>query len=190
MTTSAQPIIPKVLVVYGMPPKIALNDAPGPGGRPIGATFIMTKSNRASFEKALRRALASFMRSDAVIMSARFVYVETAADVAAAIKTADYTQVIYYGHGQEGAAVLLPTRKTTIIALQLARAIKGTKVTHFDILGCQSMAIAAELSGMVPGLRVGNLRARRFDNINYNPRTQEVIDLAIEHQPIYHFGGQ
>lgn len=49
-------------------------------------------------------------------------------------------------------------------------------------------AVAAELSTMLPKVRVGNLRSAREDNVEADPRTLQVIRLSIDRQPVFHFG--
>jgi len=71
----------------------------------------------------------------------------------------------------------------------LKQALAGTTVTHFDILGCRSTSVAADLSTQLPALRVGYLIAAREDNVEVNPHTLQVISLTIDPQAVHHFGG-
>ncbi|HVZ86056.1 MAG TPA: hypothetical protein VHG72_03760 [Polyangia bacterium] len=131
------------LCVYGVPPTMALRDG---AGRSIGQTFTLTRTNQASFERALRIALAAFVGADADMMSARFVFVRDAAQIAAAIRSGRYTQVVYYGHADQYANALIPAPGVRVTPAQLAAALRGTSVSHVDILGCRSTSFAAELS--------------------------------------------
>jgi hypothetical protein len=172
-----------VLVVYGVPPRMRLSDA---AGREVG-TFSLKDSNRESFEAALRSALATFVGTDASVSGARFVFIRNSADFAAAVRSAQYAHVIYYGHALLGENVLLPTANQRITTRQLAQALAGTSINHFDILGCRSASLAAELSTLLPKIRVGNLRSAREDNVEADPRTLQVIRLMIDRQPVFHF---
>lgn len=176
----------RVLVVYGVPARMSLTDA---AHRSIGKTFSLTKSNRESFEPALRKALTVFMGTDAVVVGARFVFIRNAGDFEAAVRGAQYTHVVYYGHALEGENELLPARGAKVDVPQLARALKGTTVAHFEILGCRSASIAAQLSTLVPAVKVGHLRAAREDNIEVDPSTLQVISLCIDRQTVFHYGG-
>lgn len=177
---------PRTLVVYGVPARMALSDA---AGTPIGKTFELTSHNRGSFEPALRRALVAFVKRDAVVQGARFVFIHNASDLSAAVRSAPYTHVIYYGHALEGVNALLPTAGNRIKAAQLAQSFAGTTVAHLDLLGCQSASIAADLATVLPRLRIGYLRAKRIDNVECDPRTVQVIKMTIDDQPVFHFGG-
>lgn len=177
--------IPQVLVVYGVRARIPLSTA---RGYPIGKVFELTASNQKSFEPALRQALSVFMKDDAVIQGARFVFIRNAADFSVAVHSGSYTQVIYYGHALEGENALLPTPHNRIHVGQLAHAIYGTAVTHLDILGCASASIAAAVSGLVAGVQVGYLRTKRVDDVVCEPSTMKVLRMAIQPQPVLHFG--
>jgi len=174
-----------VLVVYGVPPKMKLRDA---AGREVG-TFSLTRSNRQSFETALRRALAAFVGTDATVTGARFVFVGSAAAFSAAVRGGQFAHVIYYGHALADENALLPAAGQRITAPQLAQALSGTSVRHLDILGCRSMSLAGELSTMLPQVRIGHLRSPREDNVEADPRTLQVRNLDIDRQPLFHFEG-
>jgi len=176
---------PRTLVVYGVPAKMALHDV---AGTALGKTFVLTEHNRDSFEPALRQALIAFAKGDATLSGARFVFIRDASDFAAAVKSAPYTQVVYYGHALEGVNALLPRAGNRISAAQLAQALAGTPVAHLDLLGCQSASIAAELATLVPHVRIGYLRSKRIDNIECDPRTVQVVRMTIDPQAIFHFG--
>jgi hypothetical protein len=174
-----------VLVVYGEPPSMELLDS---AGRKLGR-FALGSENRASFETALRRALAEFLGGHAGVSAARFVFIRNAAEFAASIRSGSFGHVIYYGHALVGTNTLLPSIGHSITPWQLFNSLKGSTVRHFDILGCSSASIAAQLATDLPALRVGNLRAAREDNIEVNPTTKQVVRLKIDPQPVYHFGG-
>lgn len=177
---------PRVLILYGVPAAMPLKSA---AGVPLGKTFELTTKNRESFEPALRQALVEFTKGDLPVAGARMTFVRNAADLSAAIRAADYTHVAYYGHALEGDNALLPTAGNRITVQQMAQALDGTKVTHLDILGCQSSSIAAELATKVKGVKVGYLRMKRFDNVEVNPRTLQVVTLTMDAQAILHFNG-
>src|SRR5437870_5138609 len=73
-------------------------------------------------------------------------------------------------------------------APQLAQVLKGATVKHVDILGCNSSAIGALLASLAPGVQVGVLRGRRFDDFEVNMQTMQPTDFRILPQPVYHFG--
>jgi hypothetical protein len=176
-----------VLVVYGEPPRMDLSDA---SGRKLDKKFVLRAENKASFETALRRALSQFLGGHLDISAARFVFIRNADDFASAVRAGSFSHVIYYGHALDGANALLPTMGNSMTAFRLANILKGTTVHHFDILGCSSASIAAEISTEVAGVRVGNLRGSRNDNVEVNPETLQVIKLQIDPQPLYHFDGK
>jgi hypothetical protein len=60
-------------------------------------------------------------------------------------------------------------------------------VLDFDILGCSSSSIAAEVVLNVPGIRIGYLLHSREDNIVTDPVTLRVKELTIDRQPVLHF---
>jgi len=177
---------PRTLVVYGVPAKMALYTATG---TPLGKTFVLTALNRDSFEPALRQALIAFVKGDATLQGARFVFIHNASDLSAAVKSAPYTHVVYYGHALEGVNALLPKAGNRITVAQLTQALAGTPVAHLDLLGCQSASMAAELATLLPRLRIGYLRSKRIDNVECDPRTVQVIRMTIDPQAIFHFGG-
>lgn len=176
--------LPRVVCIYGVPPKMPLKDV---AGRSIGQTFTLTRHNQGSFEKALRNALAGFVGGDANIMAARFFLVSDLQQITTAIRSGRYTQVVYYGHADQNSNALIPAPGVRITASQLAQALKGSAIGHVDILGCRSGSFAAELATLVPELRVGHLMAKRFDNIEVNPRTNQVIQMTIDRQGLLHF---
>lgn len=71
------------------------------GGGSTGQTFTLKSTNKASFERALRTAVDALVGADASIMGARFVFVRDVGEIAAAIRSGNYTQVVYYGHADQ-----------------------------------------------------------------------------------------
>lgn len=173
-----------VLVVYGTPPTMKLLDS---SGRSIGTMFELTRFNHASFETALRRALAPFLRDHVGVANARMVFIRDASNLGAAVKTYAPHKVIYYGHAIADTKVLLPSLGKSITTWQLMNILKGSSVADFDILGCSSVGIAAELALNMSSTRIGYLRNARRDNIVTDPITLQVKALVIEPQPLYHF---
>jgi len=97
----------RTLIVYGVPARMPLHDG---AGTPLGKTFVLTELNRDSFERALRQALVAFVKGDALVSGARLVFIHNASDLSAAIKSAPYTHVVYYGHALEGENALAESR--------------------------------------------------------------------------------
>jgi hypothetical protein len=120
-------------------------------------------------------------------MGARFVFVRNIREIAAAVRSGAYTHVVYYGHADQIANALIPAPHVRITAAGLAPALAGTAVRHVDILGCRSTSFAAELATLAPQLRVGHLGAKRIDNVEVNLHTQQVVNVAIDRQPLLHF---
>jgi hypothetical protein len=75
-------------------------------------------------------------------------------------------------------------------APQIAHALKGSGVEHVDILGCDSSSIGALLATLVPGLTVGTLRGKRFDDFKVDPPTMKIQDFTIVPMQILHFVGK
>jgi len=98
------------------------------------------------------------------------------------------SRVVYYGHALPDGVTLAPLQKIT--APQVAHALKGSGVDHVDILGCDSSAIGALLATLVPGLTVGTLRGKRFDDFRVDPSTMKIQDFTIVPMPIFHFAGK
>lgn len=174
-----------VLIVYGSPPEMRLRDATG---RNIRKEFALTRSNQGSFEGALRHALANFLGGHVDTARARMVFVSNAESFFKAIKDYPARHVIYYGHALDGSNVLLPTIGNSITAWQLYNALKSSGTSDFDILGCASSGIAAELSTMLPKKRIGYLRLARYDNVEVEVSTSRIRSIQIEAQPLRHFG--
>jgi hypothetical protein len=115
------------------------------------------------------------------------VFVKTAQDFHAAVRASRVRRVIYYGHALSGINRLVPSLGQSIAPWQLADALKNTKVSDFDILGCMSASIAAELSTVLSSIKIGYLRNARQDNIVADPSNLRVKGLVIDPQPLYHF---
>jgi len=113
--------------------------------------------------------------------------IRSAGEFSAAVRRGQFAHVIYYGHALSGENALLPAAGQRITPRQLAQALSGTSVTHFDILGCRSMSVAGELSTLLPQVRVGHLRSAREDNVETDLKTGEVRALRIDSQPLFHF---
>jgi len=54
----------------------------------------------------------------------------------------------------------------------------------------RSISFAAELATLAPKLRVGHLGATRVDNVAVNLHTQQVVNVAIDRQPLLHFASR
>jgi len=93
-----------------------------------------------------------------------------------------------FGRMAAGISGMIPARGVRITPAQLAAALQGTTVRHVDILGCKSVSFAAELATLAPALRLGYLTAKRFDNVEVNLHTQQVVSVSIDRQPLLHFG--
>lgn len=150
-----------VLVLYGDPPNMTFTDA---SGRIVSTGFALTSQNQSSFEKALMRALASYFGAQVRMAKARFVRIRNATDFFSAVKEHDPAHLIYYGHALTESNTLLPMIGRSITAWQISNALKAKSVRHFDILGCTTVSLAAELSIALPKIRIGHLRAPRMDN--------------------------
>jgi hypothetical protein len=66
--------------------------------------------------------------------------------------------------------------------------IHGTGIEHLDILGCRSTAFAAQLASAMPKLTVGNLRGKRYDDIEVDLYTMQLTKFTILPQTVFHFG--
>lgn len=180
------------LVAYGMPQKnIALRSATG---APLHKTLHFDSKNftekvRDDFEKALRVALQRFIASEVPDVSqAKFLFTPDIKTLSMALATRRYDRVIYYGHALADGVTLAPLQRIT--APQIAHALKGSGVKHVDILGCDSSSIGALLATLVPGLAVGTLRGKRFDDFKVDPSTMKIQDFTIVPMQIFHFGGK
>ena len=173
-----------VLVVYGDPPTPPLEDSTG---RPLGKNLVLNRANQASFERALRSALAQYFGSHVSLATARVIRIGSAVDFAATIKRESFTHLIYYGHALLGANALLPSLGKNISGWQLANALKGTAIKHFDLLGCETTSLAAELSVALPRVEIGYLRSWRHDNFEVDPNTLRFKNIRIDPTQLRHF---
>jgi hypothetical protein len=105
-----------------------------------------------------------------------------------ALGTHLYNRVVYYGHALADGVTLAPQQR--ISASQIAQALKGSGVGHLDLLGCDSSVIGALISTLVPGLTVGTLRGKRFDDFKVDPSTMKIQDFTIVPMQIFHFAGK
>jgi hypothetical protein len=188
MSTSsvhAPPEREAVLIVYGDPPAASLEDSTG---RPIGKPLTISPRNQPSFENALRRAMAKYFGAHVRMANARLIRISSAADFVGAVKRGQFTHVVYYGHAVLGANALLPSLGKNISGWQLADALKHTAVKHFDMLGCETMSLGAELSTALPGVEIGFLRAWRQDNFEVDRNTLQIKNVQFDPVRLYHFG--
>jgi hypothetical protein len=142
----------RVLILYGIPPSMKLSDS---GGRTLGKTFELTRSNQASFEAALRHALAEFLGDHLNVSRARMTFVRNAREFVRAIADSGASRVVYYGHAMLGTKALLLSIGQAIEPWQMADALKSSAVRDFDILGCEGTSIAADLSIRMPQIKIG-----------------------------------
>lgn len=156
-------------------------------GRRLARNFELTPGNRLSFEVALRRALAVLLGEHLSLAGSRLVQIKNAGDFVAALKQYRPRRLVYYGHAIADTKVLLPSLGKSITTWQLESALKGSSVLDFDVLGCSSSSIAAEVVLNVPGIRIGYLLNPREDNIVTDPVTLRVKELTIDRQPVLHF---
>lgn len=180
------------LVAYGMPQKkIPLRSA---SGVPLHKTLHFDSKNftgkvRDDFEKALRVALQRFIGSEVPdVAQAKYLFTPDIKTLSMALGTHLYDRVVYYGHALADGVTLAPQQRIT--APQIAQALKGSAVGHLDILGCDSSAIGALISTLVPGLTVGTLRGKRFDDFKVDPSTMKIQDFMIVPMQIFHFAGK
>ena len=96
-----------VLVVYGEPPTVPIRDS---RGKNIGA-FSLSKKTRASFEAALRSAMAKFVGVHVDVKSATFVPIVDGNSFSRAVRSKSFTHVIYYGHALEARNALMPSKE-------------------------------------------------------------------------------
>lgn len=179
-----------VLVAYGIPPnKIKLFSSTG---MDLHKTWqfdpkTFTGPIRAKFEELLRTALPILVKNEIPdIVHADYRFVSDAQTLQQVLAHGGYTHLVYYGHALADGVTLLPLHRIT--APQLAQVLKGATVKHVDILGCNSSAIGALLASLAPGVQVGVLRGKRFDDFEVNMQTMQPTDFRILPQPVYHFG--
>lgn len=180
------------LVAYGMPQKnMALRSTTG---APLHKTLHFDSKNftgriRDDFERALRMALQRFMGSELPdVFQAKYLFTPDSQTLSMALGSHRYNRVVYYGHALADGVTLAPLQRIT--APQIAHALKGSGVEHFDILGCDSSAIGALIATLVPGLTVGTLRGKRFDDFKVDPSTMKIQDFTIVPMQIFHFAGK
>lgn len=180
------------LVAYGMPQKtIPLRSA---SGAPLHKTLHFDSKNftgkvRDDFEKALSVALQRFIGSEVPDVSqAKYLFTPDIKTLSMAVASRRYNRVIYYGHALADGVTLAPLQRIT--APQIAHALKGSGVTHVDILGCDSSSIGALLATLVPGLSLGTLRGKRFDDFKVDPSAMKIQDFTIVPMQIFHFAGK
>lgn len=174
---------PSVLILYGDPPNASLEDSTG---RSLGKLTI-TARNQVSFERALRRAVASYLGAHVAVSNARLIRIASASDFASAVKRETFTHLIYYGHAVLGANALLPSLGKNISSWQIVDALKGKNVKHFDMLGCETMSLGADLSIALPGVEVGYLRSWRHDNFEVDRNTFQIKNVRFDPTPLRHY---
>ncbi len=173
-----------VLVVYGDPPNPPLEDSTG---RPLGKTLTLSPGNQISFERALRSALASYFGSHVTMANAKIVRIASATDFVNTVRRERFTHLVYYGHALLESNALLPSLGRNISGRQIVEALKNTAVKDFDLLGCATTSLAAELSVGLPGVEIGYLRDWRHDNFEVNPHTLAIKNLKFDPTPLRHF---
>jgi hypothetical protein len=176
-----------VLVVYGDPPTPPLEDSTG---RPLGNNLALTGGNQVSFERALRLALAGYFGAHVSMANAKLIRIASAADFINTVKREKFNHLIYYGHALLGTNALLPSIGKNISGWQITDALKGTSVKHFDLLGCETASLAAELSIALPWMDVGYLRSWRHDNFEVDPNTLRIKNIKFDPTPLRHFPGK
>lgn len=176
-------------MAYGVPPNhIRLFDV---SGRDLHREWKFDPNAfhgrvRHNFEGQLRAALNIFLTGEVPqIARADYRFVPDVATLHALLQTRRYDHVVYYGHAVEDGATLKPLHRITVTELETV--LKGSGVSHIDILGCRSTTIAARLASDCPSLTVGNLRGRRFDDVEVDLRTMQLKNLTIVPQPVFHF---
>ena len=183
-----------VLVAYGVPPnKIKLFSSTGVN---LHQTWqfepkTFTGPARENFERLLRSALMAFVALEVPyevpdLAKTDFRFVPDIQTLGSLLARGRYSRLIYYGHALTDGVTLLPLHRIT--AQQLAQALEGSSVQHLDLFGCNSSAIGALLSSLLPRIRVGTLRGKRFDDIVVNTQTMRLTDFQIVPQPVFHLG--
>jgi hypothetical protein len=179
-----------VLVAYGVPPnKIKLFSSTGVN---LHKTWqfeprTFTGAVRESFERLLRIALLAFAGTEIPDLArADYRFVPDFQTLGRLLTRGRYARLVYYGHALSDGVTLLPLHRIT--AQQLAQVLAGSAVEHVDIFGCNSSAIGALLASLLPRLKVGTLRGKRFDDIEVNLATMQLTDFRILSQPVFHLG--
>jgi hypothetical protein len=181
--------VKSVLVAYGLPPnRVHLFSATG---RDLHTEwkFDPTTFNgrtRQMFEQLLRTALNSFLMSEVPeIAHAHYRFITSAGELRAALHGGRYTHIVYYGHAVDDGATLKPLHKITVT--ELRHLLQGSGVDHIDLLGCKSTTFASQLASVMPNLSVGNLRGKRFDDIEVDLRSMQLTNFTIVPQVVFHF---
>ena len=179
-----------VLVAYGVPPnKIKLFSRTGVD---LHQTWqfepkTFTGAVRENFERLLRTALVDFAGTEVPDLArGDYRFVPDVQTLGSLLARGRYARLIYYGHALTDGITLLPLHRIT--AQQVAQVLAGSTVGHIDIFGCNSSAIGALLSSLIPRIKVGTLRGRRFDDIEVNMQTMQLMDFRILSQPVFHLG--
>lgn len=180
------------LVAYGVPPnKIKLFSATY---RDLHKTWQLDPKEfkgetRANFERLFRRSLQQSFGSEVPdLAQADYLFVPDLRTLSAALATQRYSRLVYYGHALSDGVTLAPLHR--IAAPQLAPVLKAAGVQRFDILGCNSSAIGGLLATLVPGMTVGTLRGRIFDDVEIDIRTMKLLNFTIVPQKIFPLGGK
>ena len=181
--------VKSVLVAYGLPPnRVHLFSSTG---RDLHTEWkfdpeSFNGTTRHNFERLLRTALNSFLMTEVPeIAHAQYRFIASAADLRSALHGGRYTHVVYYGHAVDDGGTLKPLQKITVTELQ--HVLQGSGVDHLDILGCRSTAFASQLASAMPDLKVGNLRGKRFDDIEVDLRSMQLTKFTIVPQVVFHF---
>ena len=181
--------VKSVLVVYGVPPnRVHLFSATGKDLHTEWSFDPKTFNGkiRENFEQLLRTALTSFLITEVPeIAHARYRFISSAGDLRAAMHGGRYTHIVYYGHAVDDGATLKPLHKITVT--ELRHLLQGSGVDHIDILGCKSTTFASQLASAMPKLNVGNLRGKRFDDIEVDLRSMKLTNFTIVPQVVFHF---
>ena len=119
------------------------------------------------------------------IARAQYRFIASVGDLRMALHGGRYNHVVYYCHAVDNGGTLKPLQKITVTELQ--HALQGSGVDHLDILGCRSTTFASQLVSAMPKLKVGNLRGKRFDDIEVNLRTMQLKTFTIVPQVVFHF---
>ncbi len=180
------------LVAYGVPPnKIKLFSATH---RDLHKTWQLDPKEfkgetRANFERLFRRSLQESFGSEVPdLAQADYLFVPDLRTLSAALATRRYARLVYYGHALSDGVTLAPLHR--IAAPQLAPVLKASGVQRFDILGCNSSAIGGLIATLVPGMTVGTLRGRIFDDVEIDMRTMNLLNFTIVPQKIFPLGGK
>ena len=176
-----------VLVLWGDPPNTPIVDV---AGRSLHKRLAVTGQNRTSFEAALRNALAKYFKSHVDVPTAKLIHISSAADFVNVVRNEKSGRLVYYGHALWGTNALLPSLGKNVQAFQIVQALKTSQVREFDILGCETASLAAELSISLPGVRIGYLQGWRQDNFEVDPATLRIKKMTLDPIALHHFPKQ